>query len=207
MSTRAGVATARLALYRQLLAIRRQEIGFGAITEIRQVQALRYLGPLPPGLQSYTTYYGALVNGAGQLVGINTAAAQAGSAENVGFSIAIDSALPIIRQLSTEAPSQRAWLGVGAKSVDASVASLLGLPTSTRGALVASVFSGSPAAKAGIRQGEVIVSFGGTTVASEADLSSAIAAHKPGDVVQVGLLSTQGSRTVSVTLGTRPPGV
>ena len=150
---------------------------------------------------------GALVNGAGQLVGINTAAAQAGSAENVGFSIAIDSALPIIRQLSTEAPSQRAWLGVGAKSVDASVASLLGLPTSTRGALVASVFAGSPAAKAGIRQGEVIVSLGGATVASEADLSSAIAAHKPGDVVQVGLLSTQGSRTVSVTLGTRPPGV
>ncbi|MBL6455239.1 substrate-binding domain-containing protein [Belnapia sp. T6] len=40
------------------------EIGFGAITEIRQVQALRYLGPLPPGLQSYTTYYGAVLTGA-----------------------------------------------------------------------------------------------------------------------------------------------
>src|SRR5439155_20236291 len=107
----------------------------------------------------------------------------------------------------TAARAQRAWVGVRAKRVDASVASLLGRPTSARGALVASVFAGSPAAKAGIRQGEVIVSLGGATVASEADLSSAIAGHKPGDVVQVALLSTHGSRTVSVTLGTRPPGV
>jgi S1-C subfamily serine protease len=150
---------------------------------------------------------GALVNSAGQLVGINTAAAQAGSAENVGFSIAIDSALPIIRQLATEAPSQRAWLGVAAGSVDSSVAAALGLPAGTQGAVISSVFSGSPAEKAGLQANEVIVSFGGTTIRSESDLSSAIAAHKPGDTVQLDLVSAQGNRTVTVTLGTRPPGV
>ncbi|MDQ3876781.1 MAG: trypsin-like peptidase domain-containing protein, partial [Actinomycetota bacterium] len=59
---------------------------------------------------------GALINTAGELVGINTAAANAGSAENVGFAIAIDRALPVIQQILTKRQSEQAWLGVQVES-------------------------------------------------------------------------------------------
>jgi S1-C subfamily serine protease len=72
---------------------------------------------------------GALVDGSGQLVGINTAGASAAAADNVGFAIAIDDALPVIRQILSEPANRQAWLGVEAGSVDsASAASALGLP-------------------------------------------------------------------------------
>ncbi len=151
---------------------------------------------------------GALIDAAGQLVGINTAAAQAGAAEAVGFSIAIDEALPIVNQLATQTPSQRAWLGVQAASVDsAAAAAQLGLPPSTRGAVIAGVLPGGPAANAGLQRGEVIVSIDGTKVASGADLSSVLGSHHAGDRVRITVLSAQGTRTVSVTLGQRPAGL
>jgi putative serine protease PepD len=135
---------------------------------------------------------GALVDAAGQLVGINTAGAQAGQAENVGFSIAIDGALPIVRQLSTgEGPPARAWLGVIVTSAD-------------NGVGINSVVAGGPAARAGLKAGDVIVAVASTTISVPDDLTSALSERKPGDVVQV-TVTTQGARhTVTVTLGTRP---
>ena len=72
---------------------------------------------------------GALVDLAGNLVGINTAAAQAGAAENIGFAIAIDGALPIVEEILSEPAEERAWLGVQIASVSNSAvaASQLGL--------------------------------------------------------------------------------
>jgi S1-C subfamily serine protease len=60
---------------------------------------------------------GALVDLAGNLVGINTAAAQAGAAENIGFAIPMDGALPIVEEILSEPPEERAWLGVQIQSV------------------------------------------------------------------------------------------
>src|SRR5204863_9677535 len=83
---------------------------------------------------------GALVDGAGQLVGINTAGAQAGEAENVGFAIAADGAVPIVKRLAagTGSNGERAWLGVQVATPDGQAAALAqyGLPAGTRGAII-----------------------------------------------------------------------
>jgi putative serine protease PepD len=140
---------------------------------------------------------GALVDAAGQLVGINTAGAQAGQAENVGFSIAIDGAIPIVRQLATgTAPSQkgvaaRAWLGVVVTAAN-------------NGVGINTVVPGGPASTAGLKAGDVIVAVGGSTISAPDDLTSALSAHKPGDRVQITVITQGARRTVTVTLGTRP---
>jgi S1-C subfamily serine protease len=149
---------------------------------------------------------GPLVDAAGHVVGINTAGASSSSADNVGFSIAIDDALPVVKQLLTKPASQQAWLGVETVSIDSmATAAALGLDPTVRGAAIVGVIPTSPAAAAGIRAREVIVSFDGRPIGSAADLSTALAAFAPGQTVQVGLVATSGRRTVQVRLGQAPP--
>ncbi len=157
---------------------------------------------------------GALIDGAGQLVGINTAGAQASQAENVGFAIAIDGAIPIVRSLAegnsppsggTGTVTDTAWLGVSVEPVDSdTVDARYGVPAGTRGAGVVEVVAGGPSVQAGIKVGDVIVSVGGESVTSLSELHAAVASHKPGERVDVSLVSPDGTRTVTVTLGTRP---
>jgi S1-C subfamily serine protease len=147
---------------------------------------------------------GALVNAGGQLVGINTAAANAGSAENVGFAISIDHALPVVRQILAEPPQKRAWLGVSVRDVDPNIALQLGLDPQATGALVAGVIPGSPAASTGIETGDVIVAIEGHPITSANDLTNALTDLAPGQRVTVKLLSAHGTRTIDVTLSNRP---
>jgi serine protease Do len=143
---------------------------------------------------------GPLVDMAGNVIGINTAGA--GSAENIGFSIAIDGAKPIIEQAIAHPNAPLPYMGVSTESVDPGVAAQLGLVVD-RGALV--LASTGPAATAGIGQGDVIVSLEGQPVSSSDDLGKLILAKKPGDTVGVGLVDAQGRRrTVRLTLGVRP---
>ncbi|HEX2236067.1 MAG TPA: trypsin-like peptidase domain-containing protein [Actinomycetota bacterium] len=145
---------------------------------------------------------GALVNAAGQLVGINSAGAS--TAENVGFAIAIDDALPVVEQILEEPPSERAWLGVYVAELNPLIASQLGLPSGTRGALIDSTIPGGPAAAAGLETGEVIVAVGDHEVASSSDLTSALEGFAPGDEVSVDVVGPNGSRSVDVVLERRP---
>jgi S1-C subfamily serine protease len=147
---------------------------------------------------------GALVNAGGQLVGINTAAANAGSAENVGFAISIDHALPVVRQILAEPPQKRAWLGVSVRDVDPNIALQLGLDPQATGALVAGVIPGSPAASTGIETGDVIVAIAGHPIASANDLTNALTDLAPGQHVTVKLVSSHGTRSIDVTLSNRP---
>ena len=149
---------------------------------------------------------GALIDRAGRLVGINTAAAQASAAENIGFAIAIDEALPVIEEILSEPPEQRAWLGVSIAPVDsASDAAQLGLDPDVRGAAIVLVFPDNPAAEAGLDEGDVIVRVGDDVVASDEDLTQALTQYDPGDEVEVVVINQQGTRTVEVTLAERPP--
>ena len=145
---------------------------------------------------------GALVDLNGRLVGINSAAAQAGAAENIGFAIAIDRVLPTINQILS---GQRPWLGVFLQTVDPSLAGQLGLPPDTEGAAVFRVVNGGPADGAGLEEGDVITSIGDKEVASDLDLIEAIAARRPGDEVALEVLRPSGSRAVTVLLERRPP--
>jgi serine protease Do len=130
---------------------------------------------------------GPLVDLAGNVIGINTAGAV--SAENIGFSIAIDAAKPIIQSAIANPNAPAAYLGVSTTTVNPVVAAQLGLPVD-RGALV--LASTGPSQKAGIKQGDIIASLNGSPVTNTNDLSKLILQRRPGDVVRVGLVNQQG---------------
>jgi serine protease Do len=151
---------------------------------------------------------GPLVDTAGRLVAINTAAAQAGSAENIGFAIPIDAALPIAQEIIDEPPEDRAWLGVQIQGVNSSaVATQLNLDPGVRGALLAGIFPDSPAEAAGLEQGDVIIDVGGRQVASDDDLTTALTRFDPGETVEVTVLRDGNEEVIDVELGQRPASI
>ena len=141
---------------------------------------------------------GPLVNAAGQVVGINTATS--GDAQNIGFAIAIDKAKPVIDQLKKGGGSTSS----GSSAPQASSAFLgVSVTDGQTGALVADVDAASPAGRAGIQQGDEIVSLGGKSVQSADDLTSAMRSHKPGDRVTVTFLRGQNRQSADVQLASR----
>jgi putative serine protease PepD len=137
---------------------------------------------------------GPLVNSAGQVIGINTAVAAQG-AQNIGFAIPIDKAKSLADRLKTgQGPAPTAFLGVSTRETE----------DGSAGALVVSLVSGGPAQRAGISVGDLIVTFDGKPVAGADTLSGLVQARQPGDTVQVVVEHNGSSRTISVTLGTKP---
>jgi putative serine protease PepD len=144
---------------------------------------------------------GPLVDSQGRVIGINTAIADPGSAQNVGFAIPISNATAIIDQLRQG--HQPAYLGVS--TIDADQAKLDGKKVEAAdGAYVQSVASGTPADKAGVRVGDVVTAVDGKDVGSAAALGGVIRQYKPGDQVELRLERDGESRRVRVTLGEAP---
>lgn len=146
---------------------------------------------------------GALVDTTGRLIGINTIGAT--GAENVGFAIAIDSALPVINEIRTRPAASRAWIGVTFGSIsNASSAVQIGVPPGTRGAAAIAVFTASPGSRAGLKEGDVVVSVGGKPVRSAADMDRALAAIAPGASLTLDVVDTSGPRRVTIKSSKRP---
>jgi serine protease Do len=145
---------------------------------------------------------GPLVNLAGQVVGINTAGAQ--QAENIGFAIAINAAKPTIEDAIANPSAPVAFLGVTTQDVNRDLQFQLNLPVD-HGAFVVNVVPNGPAESAGMRRGEVIVSFDGKPVRTSDDLGRLIRQRRPGDRATVGVVEPDGTnRTLTVTLTVRP---
>ncbi|MCX8125521.1 MAG: trypsin-like peptidase domain-containing protein [Dehalococcoidia bacterium] len=125
---------------------------------------------------------GALINIAGEVVGINTAIA--GEAQNIGFAIAITPALPVIEQLITVGRVVRAFLGVTMVNLTPALASRYNLALK-EGALVTSVTRGTPADRAGLQRGDVVISFDGQKITKADQVVELIRARKPGDTVDI----------------------
>ena len=143
---------------------------------------------------------GALVNTAGQLVGINSQiVTPSGGNIGIGFAIPSRMAESVMGQLVKTGRVQRSQLGVAIQGVSPEIAASLGLKDE-RGALVSSVSKDSPAEKAGIEKGDVIVSIDGVAVSDGNALRNRIASTKPGSTVSLGLLRDGAEKTVSVTL-------
>ena len=147
---------------------------------------------------------GPLVNAAGEVIGINTATSS--SAENMGFAIPISAVKGMLSQLIAGQNAARAYLGVYSVQITPELAKQYDLPV-TAGAYVSSssasqpaVLSDSPAAKAGIKEGDIIVTVNGAKVGEDGSLSNLIAEYKPGDKVQIGLIRDGQASTVDVTL-------
>jgi serine protease Do len=129
---------------------------------------------------------GPLINTKGEVVGINTAIVAEG--KGIGFAIPINMAKDIAPQLQEKGHVTRGWLGVSIQEMTPELAKSLGLKEDSKGALVAQVVPGSPAEKAGIAQGDVIVEFGGKAVAESKDLPQMVASTAVGKSVDVKLL-------------------
>jgi serine protease Do len=127
---------------------------------------------------------GPLVNMKGEVVGINTAIIASG--QGIGFAIPINMAKEIAPQLQEKGHVTRGWLGVGVQEVTPELAKSFGLKEK-KGALVAEVVSGSPAEKAGIEQGDVIVEFDGKEVTESKDLPRIVASTPVGKAVPIKL--------------------
>ena len=144
---------------------------------------------------------GPLVDSNGKVIGINTAIASPQTSNNVGFAISISSAKPIIDALRNGKQPQIAFLGVTSQPSRPTARARLGVD---QGAVVADVASGSGAAKAGIKQGDVIVEIDGAKVDSNDDVASTVRKHAPGDQIDVVIVRDGKQQTVTVTLGERP---
>lgn len=143
---------------------------------------------------------GPVLDAGGRVIGvadqIATGGSGADSSTGVGFAVPIDIASSELAQLEAGAAPAHAFLGVSADDASVSGASA--------GARVATVAQGSPAARSGIRAGDVIVGLGSAKVAGVNDLVTATSAHKPGDQVTVTLHRGGKTLTVKITLAKEP---
>ena len=141
---------------------------------------------------------GPLVDATGKVIGINSAVAASGggtAAENIGFAIAIDNARPVLDRLRNHtAAAPAGYLGVTSQDPD----------DGSRGAVVRSVESGSAAAKAGLKVGDLITAIDGKAIDGAAALGAAIRAHTPGAPVKITFVRGTAQHNVTADLGTRP---
>jgi serine protease Do len=140
---------------------------------------------------------GPLINISGQVIGINTAINPAG--QGIGFAIPIDDVKQILPQLLTTGHVSRGRLGVSIQAMDETTAKALGLDR-PRGALVAEVAPDGPAAKAGLRSSDVILSVGPTEIPDSHELPRVVASHKPGSKVSVKVWRDRREHSIDVTL-------
>ena len=144
---------------------------------------------------------GALIDLHGNLIGINTAIISGGGGGNqgVGFAIPVDLARNVMDQIVEHGKVTRGYLGVTIQGVDPDLAKAFGL-TRGGGALVGDVSPDSPAAKAGLQRGDVILELNGQTVSGPDDLSVRIAEMAPGSVAHLKVFRSGQPRDIDVTL-------
>ena len=143
---------------------------------------------------------GPLFNMEGQVIGINTAIVAQG--QGIGFAIPINVAKQLLPQLKA-GKVIRGWLGVMIQDITPQLAKSFNLK-STKGVLVADVVKDGPAAKAGIKRGDIITEFNGHKVDNSHQLSRMVASVAPKTEVSVGIVRDGKAMTVKVTLGTMP---
>lgn len=168
----------------------------GVITSERKIESfIQTDAAINPGNSG-----GALVNTAGELVGINTAiASQTGSYIGYGFAIPTTIVSKVVRDLKDYGIVQRAVLGVKIANINDKLAKDKNLKTMD-GAYVDDVVSNSSAKDAGIKQGDIIVAINDVRIKSVAELQEQVAAYRPGDNINVTVNRNNKEITLRVTL-------
>ena len=170
--------------------------------------------PINPGNSG-----GPLLNAAGEVIGVNSQIATAGTPGSVGigFAVPINTAKKVVPQLERHGRILHAYLGVTTYPLNKDLAAAVNLPID-RGALVQEVTPGGPAGRAGLRAGkihtdegiilggDIIVEVDGEKITKPDDVAAAINDNRPGDVVEVKIYRDNKLQTKQVKLGTRPAG-
>jgi serine protease Do len=177
-----------------IVSARGRDIGAGAYDDFIQIDA-----PVNKGNSGGPTF-----DTEGNVIGVNTAIfSPSGGSVGIAFAIPADTVKTVIAQLKDKGSVTRGWIGVQIQPVTPDIADSLGLKKA-EGALVAEPQAGSPAAKAGIKSGDVITSVDGKPVKDARDLAKRIGSMSPNTTVKLGVLSGGSDKTLSLTLGELP---
>jgi len=144
---------------------------------------------------------GPLINGRGEVVGINSAISQ--RASNIGFAVPINEATAILPQLKTDGRVSRGFMGVALTDVDPDLQRSLRLG-SARGALVQDVTNGSPGQRAGLRTYDLIVGIDGKRITGNDEIIREVARRGPGTIARLQVLRDGRAQTLTVRLAERP---
>ncbi len=168
-------------------------IGSGPYDNFLQTDA-----PINPGNSG-----GPLINLKGEVIGINSAIIQSG--QGIGFAIPSNMAKKIVPQLKKKGKVTRGWIGISVQSVTPEIAQALGL-RGTQGSLVGEVVAGGPADAAGIKRGDVIISFDGKEIKKIADLPMLVAETPVGKTAEVKVMRNSKELTLTVKVAEMPTG-
>ena len=170
---------------------RGRDIGSGPYDDYLQLDA-----PINRGSSG-----GPLFDRSGRVVGVNTAIfSPSGGNVGIGFAIPANVAKPVIESLRTDGKVDRGWLGVQIQHIGETMAEALGLEA-PKGALVASVMPDGPAASAGLRSGDVILSFAGEPLDTMKDLPGIVADFESGTEVEIEVWRDGARETLTATIG------
>ena len=177
-----------------IISARGRDIGSGPYDDFLQIDAAINKG----------NSGGPAFNLKGEVVGVNTAIfSPSGGSVGIGFAIPAHLAGKIVADLKDDGNVTRGWLGVVIQPVTNDIAESLGLEQAS-GVIIADVQSGSPASKAGLRNGDTILSLDGKKVESPRDLARKVAAIKPGEKPSLELIRDGKRLTKSVTIAELP---
>ncbi len=147
---------------------------------------------------------GPLVDMSGNVVGVNSAIySQSGGSEGLGFSIPINTAKPIADQLVSNGSVSHAFLGISGQTVTPDLAQANGLPVNY-GALIADVFAGGAAEKAGLMRGDIITALDGSKITSMDQLMLYVRGKNVGDQLRVTYFRGSDTRDTEATLQAKP---
>jgi len=177
-----------------IVSARGRDIGSGPYDDFIQIDA-----PVNKGNSGGPTF-----DVDGNVIGVNTAIfSPSGGSVGIAFAIPADTVKTVVAQLKEKGSVLRGWIGVQVQAITPEVAQSLNLKR-TDGALVTEPQQGSPAAKAGIEAGDIILSVNGNAIKDSRDLAKRIGNMSPGAPVKLVVLSKGSEKNVSVTLGELP---
>jgi serine protease Do len=184
-----GTATAGI-----VSAMGRRDAGSSAYVDYMQIDA-----PINRGNSGGPTFD---LNG--NVIGVNSAIfSPTGGNVGIGFAIPANTANGIVQQLMRSGRVTRGWIGVSIQPLDEDIARSLGLEEA-HGALVATLVPDGPAARAGIQQGDVILTYNGNQIEDSRDLTQRVGATAIGQTARVEILRNGQRRTLNLRLGERP---
>jgi Do/DeqQ family serine protease len=175
-------------------AIGRNQLGINTFENFIQTDAA-----INPGNSG-----GALVDVNGQLMGINTAIySRSGGSLGIGFAIPVSTAKLVLEGIVKEGVVRRGWIGVEPADLSPELMETFGVKA-RRGVLITGVLQNGPAARAGVRPGDVITQVSGRGVSNVSELLTRVAAIKPGTAAEFQVQRSEAALTLSVTVGLRP---
>ncbi|MFO1154071.1 MAG: Do family serine endopeptidase [Rhodospirillales bacterium] len=147
---------------------------------------------------------GPLFDNAGHVIGVNTAILTPnGGSVGIGFAIPSEIAQKVVAELQDSGKVERGWLGVAIQPVTPDIAESLGMKA-PKGALVATVSAGSPAARSGIRQGDVVLAMDGHVIAAPRDLTRVVADSKAGSQAALTVWRSNREVPLKIAIGAMP---